>query len=130
MFSSPVQEESKSGESDESNDTSDNTCQGPMDVGLFHGRHGHPHMRDVGQDAPPAIAPTLVFLELPELLPPLSELPLTVGEGVEDVPVAGVGVPVPRGVVVVVVVVDVESVEEREITDGTLGVASGSLPAA
>jgi hypothetical protein len=75
--------------------------------------------------APPAIAPTLVLG-----LPPPPEPPLEVEEGVEDVPVPGSGVlamPVRR---LVLDGVSEEVVLERETTDGVLGVASGSLPAA
>jgi len=69
------------------------------------------------------MAPTLV-LGLP---PP--EPPLEVEEGIEDVPVPGFGVlarPVSRPVLSSVF----EVVLERETTDGVLGVASGTLPAA
>jgi len=75
---------------------------------------------------PPAMAPTLVCVP-PELFPP-PEPSLEVEEGGRVVPVPGVGVFVtPVGGLGVE---DVSVELGMETTDGALGVASGSLPAA
>ena len=110
-----LEEENEAGETDESDDTSDDTCQGPTNIINYFtniARIPQAGYQMDDQCAPPAIAPTFV------LEPPLE---VEEGGGSDDVPVPRVGV---------VVSWFEEVVLEMGTTDGVLGVASGSLPAA